>query len=93
MSTAIEIQRSPVVPTVLAALGRVSVSQLVPDRGLRILIGDFKIDIDAIILEVDRGREEAEGNIFIRVAIAESVEADIVLTGEEKKLRRTEDLT
>jgi len=92
MSTAIEIQRSPVVPTVLAALGRVSVSQLVPDRGLRILIGDFKIDIDAIILEVDRGREEAEGNIFIRVAIAESVEADIVLTGEETEEDRGFDI-
>ena len=80
MSTAIEIQRSAVVP--MTALGRVSVSELVPDRGLRIVIGDFKIDLDAIILEVDRERENA-GDTFIRVAIAENVEADIVLSGKD----------
>lgn len=82
MSTALEIQRSAVVPTILAALGRISISELVPNRRLLIVIGDFKIDIDAIILEVDREREKAEGGILIRSAIDEQVEAEIVLSGE-----------
>lgn len=93
MSTAIEIQRSAVVPTVLTALGRISISQLVPDRGLRIVIGDFKIDIDAIILEVDREREKAEGEIFVRSSIAEQVEADIVLSGKDTEEGRGFDIS
>src|SRR6266404_1107761 len=93
MSTAIEMQRSAVVPTVLTALGRVSVSELVPDRGLRIAIGDFKIDMDAIILEVDREREKAGGDIIIRAAIAEHVEADIVLSGEDSEQGRGFDIS
>lgn len=93
MSTAIEIQPSAVDPTVLTALGRVFVSELVPDRGLRIGIGDFKIDIDAIILEVDREREKAEGEIFIRSAIDEQVEAEIVLSGEDAEDGRGFDIS
>ena len=85
MSTAIEIQRAVVLPTVLAGSGPVPVPDLVPDLTLRIIVGDFELGIDAPILEVDRTLEKVVGDILLRVAIAEDIVGNILLSAKDRE--------
>ena len=85
MSTQIEVQRSSVVPTVLAGSGPVPVPELVPGLALRVIVADFELGIDASIREVHRRLEGTAEDIYLRVAIAENVDANIVLSGKDRE--------
>ena len=65
--------------------GLIPLPELVEGVTLRFVVEDFELGIDAHILEVNRMLEKTAGDISLRVEVANSFEANMVLSGEEVK--------
>ena len=87
MSSQIDISRSLAIPTVLTGGGLIPVPELVAGVTLRLIVEDFELGIRADIVDVNRRLPRIAGDITLRVEVAENIEGNIVLSGEETQER------